>query len=112
MAQSSQAFSFDADFDLRLGAGGDIELVDGPAAVFADIAYRLVDELQSFVGTRVDKNARRDLRNTVQSIVRNDPRVENINRLQISEERRERSLTIAFDLQIDGDSIENAVTVI
>jgi predicted component of type VI protein secretion system len=108
----SRTFDLDEQFDLQIDAGGGIAFATGSSALQIDLAYRLVDGLQPFLGTIVDATIERDITAVIRTIVESDSRVASLSNVTVDRARTdELSLSITATLTDDDEPASLSINV-
>jgi len=111
MSDYGNGLFLDTNFDFTVGADGDLAVARNESELRKDIAFRVAGVLETgrgveapstvangVVGSILTRGLRRDAENAVASVVDDDPRVDRVDAVRVSD-TNERN-TIAVDLRV------------
>jgi len=112
MTEYGTGIDLDENVDLPISSSGDIELVDGPAELQKDLGYNLKQALEDFIAPPLQRSQRVDAQALAEGVVADDPRIEDIQSVSVSESE---DVTNQLDIEIvaitEDGPIESVVTV-
>lgn len=97
--------ALDEQFDLSVGATGDLETVSGVEELQKDLSFQLTQELQEYLGSPSSSSLVAQVSNTTKNVLNADSRIDSVNSesISVSIDSANRNISISVTAVASGE---------